>query len=757
MDSVGLLRTFVAMRRSQNPLAVEHRQHSGQLDTTKVGVKIGRVMVRSSSSLSLGLSFAEGVKVIWPEDIPIGAYTHLNFAFAYVNPSTFAVAPMSADQVALYSRTTALKQLNPGMEVWISIGGWSMNDADQPTATTFSNLAASTSAQSAFFASLLSFLETYGFDGADIDWEYPVAPDRSGSPADFANYVTFLQNLKLAMGASGHKYGLSITLPSSYWYLQNFDIVNIAKVVDWFNMMTYDLHGTWDSSDQFIGPYVYAHTNLTEIDQAMQLLWRNNIDPGQVNLGLGFYGRSYTLADPSCTVAGCEFSGGGNAGACTQSVGTLSYAEIQSVLETGAVATLDADAAVKQIVFDTNQLVSYDDAYTLGLKLDYANKHCLGGTMVWAVSLDTKNGSAAMALSEGTDEYPGTSQIKRANTPNPPVFDASGQCFITDCYDKPTCPSGWGAVQRTNGNKQDVDITHGCSGKQKRTYCCPENDMPSCHWIGSAPFCSGGCSDSETRPLVKCSDMGRNCAAVFRRQFLSGRQAGGDCKEYQRRQPATLWLWDPPPGNWVYCNGKCPVGKTLVATDSYCLLGGTRALCCDPPSTYNDAALTDFKNKLEEFMNPLSCSTSEVGPSKRDFSSAGGYSLMETIAGFLSANTYTAELEREAFNNIFWSSEVLGWAELDSIVSAMCQGSTAYSTMVDLASNSYDLCVLPPRSSSKHRHRRHYGSFTGSKHARKHASLDTTSENPVVKRIFDVGNGLYTNPTAAHPRPYTGA
>ena len=94
------------------------------------------------------------------------------------------------------------------------------------------------------------------------------------------------------MASSGHNYGLSITIPSSYWYLQHFDIVSIARTVDWFNMMSYDLHGTWDSTDKYIGSIIGAHTNLTEIDLALQLLWRNDIDPGKVTLGLGFYGRS---------------------------------------------------------------------------------------------------------------------------------------------------------------------------------------------------------------------------------------------------------------------------------------------------------------------------------------------------------------------------------------------------------------------------------------------------------------------------------
>lgn len=78
--------------------------------------------------------------------------------------------------------------------------------------------------------------------------EYPVAPERSGNPQDYANYVSFLANLRSALGSGGHKYGLTITIPSSYWYMQNFDIVAIEKNIDWLNVMTYDLHGTWDST-----------------------------------------------------------------------------------------------------------------------------------------------------------------------------------------------------------------------------------------------------------------------------------------------------------------------------------------------------------------------------------------------------------------------------------------------------------------------------------------------------------------------------
>jgi len=104
-----------------------------------------------------------------PDQIPLGFYTHINFAFALVDPVTFNIAPMGADVAALYDQVTNLKQKQPDLKVWITIGGWAMNDPG-PTQTTFSDLAGSASAQSNFFNSLITFMKAHGFDGVDIDW-----------------------------------------------------------------------------------------------------------------------------------------------------------------------------------------------------------------------------------------------------------------------------------------------------------------------------------------------------------------------------------------------------------------------------------------------------------------------------------------------------------------------------------------------------------------------------------------------------------
>ncbi|RMX98024.1 hypothetical protein D0868_10329 [Hortaea werneckii] len=88
---------------------------------------------------------------------------------------------------------------------------------------------------SAFIRSLKLFLRQYAFDGVDIDWEYPVAEDRGGKVADYKNFVVFLEELRSGLGT---KYGITATLPISYWYLQHFDVESLLENLDWLNMMS---------------------------------------------------------------------------------------------------------------------------------------------------------------------------------------------------------------------------------------------------------------------------------------------------------------------------------------------------------------------------------------------------------------------------------------------------------------------------------------------------------------------------------------
>jgi len=260
--------------------------------------------------------------------------------------------------------------------------------------------------------------------------------------------------------------------------MQHFDIVNIEPYIDFFNLMAYDLHGTWDGNNPYTQAVVAAHTNLTEIDNAMQLLWRNNISPAKVVLGLGFYGRSFTLSSSSCTAPGCAFSGGGTAGNCTGASGILSYAEIQrTITQYSLTPTLDKNAAAKWITWNSNQWVSYDDSETFGLKLQYADSKCLTGTMVWAVDLDSDTNPAVDALNSGSYGSSSTTGIAQKQLNAQMKFATSSYngatlgVFWTPCLPPGSqdCPPGYQALTRGHGKVFDIDLNHisgeGCHGE----------------------------------------------------------------------------------------------------------------------------------------------------------------------------------------------------------------------------------------------------------------------------------------------------
>ena len=207
--------------------------------------------------------------------------------------------------------------------------------------------------------------------------------------------MALLRDIRAYWDSMPNTWGLSFTAPTSYWYLQWFDIGNMTQYADWVNLMTYDLHGSWDSPEDDIGSYVYAHTNLTEIAAALQLLWRNYVPASKINLGLGFYGRSYTLTDPSCTAPGCPFTSGGIAGPCTGTSGILSYDEITAIQsEYSLTFVYDETAGVKYFAWDKNQWVSFDDVQTLKQKVEFANSNGLLGLFIWSLDLDDANHDA---------------------------------------------------------------------------------------------------------------------------------------------------------------------------------------------------------------------------------------------------------------------------------------------------------------------------------------------------------------------------
>ncbi|KAH9206557.1 hypothetical protein DL95DRAFT_375269 [Leptodontidium sp. 2 PMI_412] len=431
---------------------------------------------------------------VQPEDLNLAGFTHVNFAFAFFDPITFQISPMDDNSATLYHRFTALKDKYNGLQAYISVGGWSFTDPG-PTRQAFSSMASTAENRQKFISGALSFMNTYGFDGVDLDWEYPGADDRGGVAADTANFVLLVQEMKQSFGSKG----LTVTLPTSFWYLQHFDVKAMQEHVDWFNLMSYDLHGTWDADSQFVGPYIAPHTNLTEIDLGLGLLWRAGVAASKVVLGQGWYGRSFTLKDSSCNTPNgvCQFSGGANAGPCSGTAGILDLREITDIItEKNLNPVWDKTAGVKWINWDSNQWVSYDDDDTFAQKKasEFAKKRCLGGMMVWAI--DQKDQSAS-----GNNLASGVTQAQQDSAKQASADQAAKlSCYTTDC--NKSCKKGTNKVTQMNGQPGQLSTNDRCSSGQYRTLCCNDGTTTgTCQWRGYRGVglsCISGCADGET-------------------------------------------------------------------------------------------------------------------------------------------------------------------------------------------------------------------------------------------------------------------
>lgn len=122
-----------------------------------------------------------------PEDIPADLCTHIIYAFAWLKKgrlSSFESNDESKDgNPGYYEKIIKLKKTNPKLKVLLAIGGWSFGTQK------FKEMAGSRYSRQTFIYSTINFLRKRGFDGLDMDWEYPKGAD------DKKNFVLLLKGM----------------------------------------------------------------------------------------------------------------------------------------------------------------------------------------------------------------------------------------------------------------------------------------------------------------------------------------------------------------------------------------------------------------------------------------------------------------------------------------------------------------------------------------------------------------------------------
>jgi len=180
---------------------------------------------------------------------------------------------------------------NAGVEVYPSIGGWTLSDP-------FPALAANPEARRRFAENCVRLIETYDFDGIDIDWEYPGYVAHSGTEADTVNYSLFLQEIRDALDEVGRRtgrfYGLTAALPCGPDLIDNIQIDIVSGILTELNLMTYDFHGSWNRKTGVNAPlYDMEGSPEFSVHGCVENWKAGGGRPDQINIGLPFYGRSF--------------------------------------------------------------------------------------------------------------------------------------------------------------------------------------------------------------------------------------------------------------------------------------------------------------------------------------------------------------------------------------------------------------------------------------------------------------------------------
>jgi chitinase len=144
-----------------------------------------------------------------------------NVIFSFVEVSSDGVLTSPAN-LATFS---ALKSQNPGVKFSFAIGGASYGEN-----SAFKTIAASSTISSTFANNILILLQNNNLDGVDIDWEYPTN--------QATNFVSMLHILYNTLNPRGYLVTIAVGVDNSL-APSRYDIPNVAKYVDFINLMTY--------------------------------------------------------------------------------------------------------------------------------------------------------------------------------------------------------------------------------------------------------------------------------------------------------------------------------------------------------------------------------------------------------------------------------------------------------------------------------------------------------------------------------------
>ncbi|MFB4287641.1 glycosyl hydrolase family 18 protein [Nonomuraea sp. ATR24] len=327
-----------------------------------------------------------------------------------------------------FNQLKKLKAKHPHLKVLISLGGWTYSKY-------FSDVAATDAARKKFVSSCIDIyikgnLPVYNaaggpgtgagiFDGIDLDWEWPGAEGHPGnhiSPQDKENNTLLIAEFRRQLDAltqtTGKRYDLTAFTPADPVKIEaGWDLPEVAKYLDIFNVQGYDFHGA--GSDNSWEPNRTGHQGNLYLDadspynpdfsveKAVDVYLDAGVNPRKITIGLAYYGRGWQQVADGGKFGEWQSAVGAAPGQFQEEAGTRGYSNLLASVPGCTVRHDEAAVATYCYTGNNGQWWSFDDVWSIQKKTAWLKSKGLLGAMVWEMSGDTASGTLTNALDAG--------------------------------------------------------------------------------------------------------------------------------------------------------------------------------------------------------------------------------------------------------------------------------------------------------------------------------------------------------------------
>ena len=328
--------------------------------------------------------------------IPADRLTHVIYAFAGISATGECVSESPADDQINFPALIQLKRQHPELMTLISIGGAS--SAARYSSATSSPTGITTLAQSA-----VNYMKDNGFDGIDIDWEFPTAAQKD---IYTALLVELRKQLDAQGSADGRSYLLTIAAPAGPSNYENIDLAQIHPQLDWINLETYDFTVVSSKSTNFVAPLFPAKDDPAppthNVDAAVKAYLAAGVPADKVVVGVRFIGNGWRGV-PNVNNGLYQKNAGPAKGtwdkAGSAPSGNFFYQDIEENYLGSYSEFWEPDAKAPWLYnAATGIMISYEDPRSVGDKADYVVENNLGGAMIWELAADDEQHSLLVTI-----------------------------------------------------------------------------------------------------------------------------------------------------------------------------------------------------------------------------------------------------------------------------------------------------------------------------------------------------------------------